>query len=228
MNAALSAREVKAALRGLSEINAAALHKLARETANSLKQEPGDEVLACAGVLANDAALRVRLVGFLLVAAHPGALAAVDGPALTALGGKLEGWSDVDTFCLLSGRAWRAGQVSDRFFRSWAKSPDRWRRRAAIVSTVALNVKAQGGDGDAKRTLMMCDLLAEDRDDMVVKGLSWALRALCVRNRDAVAAFVAANRERLACRVIREVQNKLRTGLKTPKRGSMSRRGGKR
>ena len=43
-----------------------------------------------------------------------------------------------------------------------------------------LNLRAAGGTGDAERTLAVCAQLAADRDDMVVKALSWALRELIV------------------------------------------------
>jgi 3-methyladenine DNA glycosylase AlkD len=43
-----------------------------------------------------------------------------------------------------------------------------------------------------------------DREDLVVKALSWALRALARRDP--------------AARVIREVENKLTTGRKNPRR----------
>jgi len=115
--------------------------------------------------------------------------------------------------------------VSDAFFAKWAKAQNRWLRRAAVVSPVPLNVKSHGGAGDAPRTLAVCDLLIADRDDMVVKAVSWALRALSVREPDIVTDYIAENRERLARRVIREVENKLRSCLKNPKgRVSVARR----
>jgi 3-methyladenine DNA glycosylase AlkD len=85
------------------------------------------------------------------------------------------------------------------------------------VSTVALNNKARGGSGDTDRTLMICDMLVEDRDDMVVKALSWALRELSKRDPEAVRKFMQENKRRLAPRVTREVNNKLQTGLKNPR-----------
>lgn len=54
----------------------------------------------------------------------------------------------------------------------WAKSPDRWHRRAACVSLI------QG----ARRKLFFAEivrlsnLLLDDEDDMVQKGLAWLLR----------------------------------------------------
>ncbi len=53
---------------------------------------------------------------------------------------------------------------------------------------------------------------------MVVKAVSWALRALSERDPDAVRAFLDAHEDVLAARVRREVRHKLETGLKNPRR----------
>ena len=81
-----------------------------------------------------------------------------------------------------------------------------------------LNNKARGGSGDTDKTLMICRIVAEDADDMVVKALSWALRELSKRAPEAVRKFLHDHRESLALRITREVNNKLRTGLKNPRR----------
>ena len=81
---------------------------------------------------------------------------------------------------------------------------------------VPLNNRTQGGSGDAPRTLAVCELLIDDRDDIVVKAMSWALRQLVAHDRLAVRGFLERQREAIAPRVIREVNNKLRTGLKNP------------
>jgi 3-methyladenine DNA glycosylase AlkD len=62
-------------------------------------------------------------------------------------------------------------------------------------------------------------MLVSDRDDMVVKAMSWALRALVVHDAEVVREFLSEHEDELAARVKREVRNKLRTGLKNPKRG---------
>jgi 3-methyladenine DNA glycosylase AlkD len=59
-------------------------------------------------------------------------------------------------------------------------------------------------------------MLMADRDDMVVKALSWALRELVVHDAAAVHRFLATHDDVLAARVKREVRNKLETGLKNP------------
>jgi 3-methyladenine DNA glycosylase AlkD len=121
----------------------------------------------------------------------------------------------VDAFATyVSGPAWRAGRVPDEVVRGWAASPDRWWRRAALVSTVALNLRSRGGTGDTGRTIDICARLAADGDDMVVKALSWALRELVVWDPEAVRSFLDDHAGVLAARVRREVRSKLETGRK--------------
>ena len=81
-----------------------------------------------------------------------------------------------------------------------------------------LNTKSPGGFGDTNRTLTLAEILVDDREDMVVEGLSWALRSLVPWDSRAVRSFIERNDARLAARVKREVNNKLRTGLKNPRR----------
>jgi 3-methyladenine DNA glycosylase AlkD len=124
----------------------------------------------------------------------------------------------VDGFSVLvAGQVWRRGGVSDDTVRGWADSDDLWWRRTALVSTIPLNMKSRGGTGDPERTLMVCRRLARDREPMVAKGLSWALRALIQHDRDGVEGFLDRYGEEIPSLVRREVRNKLTTGRKNPK-----------
>ena len=162
-----------------------------------------------------------RLVAYELVVYHKVALRNLGEKELELLGQGISSWGNVDTFaCYLAGPAWREYQVPDALIHSWTRSEDRWWRRAAVVCTVALNNKARGGRGDTTRTLDVCRLLVSDRDDMVVKAMSWALRELSRRDPDAVRAFLLEYKGMLAPRVVREVNTKLTTGLKNPRRKS--------
>ncbi len=127
----------------------------------------------------------------------------------------------MDCFCYyVSGPAWRSGRIQDARIHKWAQSKDKWWRRAALVSTVPLNVRSQGGKGDVKRTLGVCELLVADQSDTVVKAMSWALRALAVREPSAVERFIEKHDAVLSALIKREVRNKLRTGVKTSRRVS--------
>jgi 3-methyladenine DNA glycosylase AlkD len=162
-----------------------------------------------------------RLTGYELIAEHSGALRALKRASIRRLAKGLDDWPVVDTFgCSVAGPAWREGQLGTRQVNAWARSRDRWQRRLALVCTVALNVRSRGGRGDTVRTLAVCRQLIDDRDDMVVKALSWALRALVQWDRNAVQWFIGEHDGRLAARVKREVGTKLRTGRKNPRRSA--------
>jgi 3-methyladenine DNA glycosylase AlkD len=138
-------------------------------------------------------------VAYELVQHHKQAVASLNARCLEELGQGLDSWVAVDTFaCYLAGPAWRERQVSDALIKRWARSRDRWWRRAALVSTVPLNLKARGGTGDQSRTLDICAMLVKDRDDMVVKALSWALRELAKRDPESVRGFLAEHEYELA------------------------------
>jgi 3-methyladenine DNA glycosylase AlkD/uncharacterized protein (DUF952 family) len=208
--AELAARLGAGEARGLTE-----LRKLRRSHSRALRKAPAALVLELGTALVASGAPGARVFASELVRDHPTALAEIGLRDLKRMAGELASWSDVDVFgCTISGQAFRDGSLSEAEILRWARSRDRWWRRAALVSTVPLNVKAQGGEGDAKRTLRICRALVADGDDMVVKGLSWALRALAERDPAAVRRFVESHEDELAARVLREVRTKLRTGRK--------------
>jgi 3-methyladenine DNA glycosylase AlkD len=217
MNIAALVEEIEARVERMPVRNAPALRALRREYSKRLEAMPaGDVVKLAAGLIAHR---RVpRFIGDELIANRPDTLGTLNRTQLEQLGSGISSWDQVDCFaCYLSGPAWREGHIEDKAIVDWARSSNRWWRRAALVSTVPLNVKARGGRGDATRTLRICSLLVDDRDEMVVKALSWALRALVDRDPDAVRQFVKENEARLTVLVRREVRNKLETGRKNPK-----------
>jgi 3-methyladenine DNA glycosylase AlkD len=199
-------------IESLSDQSVDSVRRVRRAWSARLRSAPADQVLALAEALLP----RHRWVAYELVYNHPRALAALDLRLVERLGAGLDGWAAVDAFGRsISGPAWQRRQIPDEAVLGWTASPDRWWRRAALVSTVPLNLRAAGGTGDAPRTLAVCERLAGDRDDMVVKALSWALRELIVHDADAVRDFL--DRHDLAARVRREVTHKLQTGLKQPR-----------
>lgn len=197
----------------------AELRALRRHWSRRLRHADAVLVLAVARQLLREASEPRRWMVYELLNHHGPALRAIGRRELTWLGRGMGSWGAVDAFaCYVAGPAWRQRQVPTRVVEGWARSPDRWWRRAALVSTVALNVATRGGSGDASRTLRICAMLVDDRDDMVVKALSWALRSLVSRAPDAVRGFLSQHETRLAARVKREVQTKLTTGLKQARR----------
>ena len=211
--------ELEVSLRRLRGASVARLRALRRETSRRVAGEAPPTVVRLALDLLAAGGNEWRWVAYELVHYHRPALASLRERSLGRLAGQLVGWGAVDSFaCYLAGPAWRERQIGDAVIRGWARSRDRWWRRAALVSTVPLNSRARGGSGDSPRTLAICRMLIADRDDMVVKAMSWALREVAKRDPAAARRFLAGHRDALAARVVREVGNKLATGLKNPRR----------
>jgi len=156
-----------------------------------------------------------RFVAYEIVLHHVPTLETLGPSDVMKLSRGLQHWGDIDSFaCFITGPVWRARRFSDERVRKWTQSRDWVWRRVAAVSTVPLNSRARGGDGDAKRTLMICRLLIADPHDLVQKAVSWALRELAKRDPVSVRRFLASDGVRMRALVRREVTSKLETGRK--------------
>jgi 3-methyladenine DNA glycosylase AlkD len=212
--------ELDARLGALSELTTAPVRGVRRRLSRELREASASTVLQVANILIDRDGPMDRFVAYELIAAHSGAMTKLGATSVRRLGRGIDGWSDVDMFaCILSGPVWERGALPDAEIARWAASTNRWWRRAAVVSTVPLNsLHASDGRGDAKRTLRVCRLVWKDRDPMIVKAVSWALRSLAKRDPVAVKKFIATEGATGAALVLREVRSKLTTGRKrTPR-----------
>jgi len=216
-NVASVAGAIEAEMRALPVRTTSTMRAVRRKYSQALKQANPDFMLQLASTLLETD--EYRWVAYELIQGHRAAFQSLGGAELELLGQGINSWWTVDAFArTLSGPAWRDGQIPDTVILAWARSPDHWWRRAALVSTVALNMRSYGGRGDVPRTLQICRELAQEHEDMIVKAMSWALRELIVHDAEAVRAFLDQYDAVLAARVKREVKNKLQTGLKNPGR----------
>jgi 3-methyladenine DNA glycosylase AlkD len=197
----------------------AEIRAVRRALSRELRDVEPDIVLALADRLVERDGGFDRFLAYEILTSHRQTLARLRTADLRRLGRGMDSWGDVDTFaCYVAGPAWRERQVGDAEIARWVRSNDRWWRRAGVVSTVPLNSRARGGTGDATRTLAVCRLAVTDRDPMIIKALSWALRELAKRSPTEVEQFLDEQDARLPALVRREVRSKLRTGLKAPRR----------
>jgi 3-methyladenine DNA glycosylase AlkD len=211
------ADEIALRLDGLAERSTARMRSIRREYSKSLSRATPDLVIQVAIKLASRPGAGLRFVAYEIVARHKSAFESLTIEQLSELAERLNSWDAVDCFgCILAGPAWRDGRLPDLLIREWAKSEDRWWRRAALVSTVALS--RRGGRADVARTLEICRLLAADSDDMVTKALSWALREVAKKHSQAARKFLDEHGDSLAARVRREVSHKITAGVKNPRR----------
>ena len=212
------AEEIDERLSSLDSATTADLREVRREFTHRLKDAAPHVVIELAGLLIDVPRMDYRFIAYELVHYHPSALSHLNAWQLEQLGRGIASWGAVDCFGVyLAGPVWRDRRVPNSLIHGWARSADRWWRRAALVSTIPLNSKARGGNGDTYRTLAVCRLLERDRDPMVAKAMSWALRELTKRDPRAVREYLEARKDVLPALVLREVTNKLKTGLKNPR-----------
>lgn len=165
--------------------------------------------------LVNTDNLEAQQVAYEFLWRNKKALQSLSLQQILALAQNMDNWVSVDMFCLsVTGYCWRMGVLDDPTISQWAKDENLWFRRMALVSTVPLNLRARGGTGNTLRTLHICNMLVDDRKDLVVKALSWALRELSKSDKPAVEQFMDQHADRLHSRVKREVESKLLTGKK--------------
>jgi 3-methyladenine DNA glycosylase AlkD len=222
---AVAADQARRELAALSVVNAPSVRAIVRRYSRQLRGAAPAMVLDFAQALLRDATWAERVIAWEVLAANADAFRMINDRLVEQMARGLSDWPSVDLYGVtVVGRAWREGLIADETILGWTRSPDRWRRRLALVATVPLNLRSRGGTGDAKKTLRVCRALLDDRDDMVVKALSWSLRELAKHDPVPVTSFLAVEQTRLAARVKREVGNKLTTGVKTPSRAAARRR----
>jgi 3-methyladenine DNA glycosylase AlkD len=146
-------------------------------------------------------------------------LEALSFEEIKELAAALDNWVLVDTYStFILGYLWHRNIIEDDYIHNLLESENVWLRRTAVVSTVALNQTARGGNGDTLRTIAVCEKVVHEKHHMIVKALSWALRVLIKPDRQAVIGFLMDHDKVLHNQVKREVNNKLDTGLKNPEK----------
>ena len=100
--------------------------------------------------------------------------------------------------------------VSD--LKTWAKSDNRWLRRAAAVSLII----------PAKKPLFLneifgiCDILLMDSDNLVQKGYGWVLKAASQAHQKEVFDFVVARKAKMPRTALRYAIEKMPPELRRP------------
>jgi 3-methyladenine DNA glycosylase AlkD len=84
-------------------------------------------------------------------------------------------WSHVDSLSLgvMQPLLWRYRRETLGLLEEWSRSPIRWKRRASVVTFV--RKAAQSGEF-TEEVVHFCDNLIGDKEDIVQKGVGWALK----------------------------------------------------
>jgi 3-methyladenine DNA glycosylase AlkD len=220
------AQEIEDELRSLRSRDAESIRAIRRDFSKRLTNAAPHVVKELAMLLLELPGFEYRLIAYELIHHHSDALFKLNAWELEQMGRGIGDWGAADCFAVfLAGPMWRERRIPNSLVHDWARAADRWWRRIALVSTVPLNSKARGGSGDPHRTLQVCRMLEKDRDPMVVKAMSWALRELAKTDARTARSYLAERESVLAPRVVREVRNKLTTGKKDPGRGTKTKTG---
>jgi len=196
------AARIRAEIADLPRRDTPHVRALRKDWTARLKDEGASAVLALGQAVERASPQEGKWVAYELIRHHKGAFAAVGPGEVEDFATRIESWYATDAFgTILSGPLWAEGRLPDALFEAWSRSQNRWLRRSALVATVGRNGSVPGGD--PARTLPLCLALAEDRDDMVEKAVSWALRYLSQKNRAAVVAFTDEHGGRFRPRVRR-------------------------
>jgi len=215
------AQDIRAEIAALPRRDTPSMRALRRGRSAALKAAEASQVIAIAQALEQASPQEGKWAAYELIRFHPGAFATVGAAEVEDFASRIASWYATDAFgTILSGPLWAKGRLPDAMFDAWSVSENRWLRRSALVATVGLNAGLPGQKGDPARTFPICLRLAADRDDMVEKAVSWALRYLSQRDKAAVVGFMEEHGDKFAARVRREVRNKLHMGLKTPRASS--------
>ena len=215
MDVQAEAAEIRAEIAALPRRDTPSMRALRKRRSTELKAHPAADVIALAQALERASPQEGKWVGYELIRFHPGAFAIVGEAQIEDFAGRIASWYATDAFgTILSGPLWAKARLPDAMFDAWSHSESRWLRRSALVATVGRNATRP----NPASTFALCLRLAADRDDMVEKAVSWALRYLSQKDRPAVEAFWAEHGERFRPRVQREVRHKLATGVKNPRR----------
>ncbi|HEV8574470.1 MAG TPA: DNA alkylation repair protein [Dehalococcoidia bacterium] len=108
---------------------------------------------------------------------------------------RFTGWSHVDDVCIAVVqpllRSHRAETLA--LLERWNRSANRWKRRASVVAFV----RKVGESGEfTEEALRLCENLLRDPEDLVRKGVGWALKDVMRGDRERVLAYVQDLRRR--------------------------------
>jgi 3-methyladenine DNA glycosylase AlkD len=188
------------------------LRRLARRFRRTLIQERGiDFLVQVADQLFRGHILDEKNFAVLLLEKNPAALSRSEFEIFASWLDRVTSWADHDALVhyLIAPMLAANPRWSTVVFR-WAKSSNRWHRRAACVALI------QG----TRRGLFfpeivrLSDLLLADDDDMVQKGLGWLLRETAKFNARATVPYLMTIRARAPRLVVRTACETLPPGTR--------------
>jgi 3-methyladenine DNA glycosylase AlkD len=123
----------------------------------------------------------------------------------------INNWAKCDTLCNHS-----VGSLVEKYpqfilnLKQWAKSDNRWLRRAAAVTLI---IPAKRGNF-LEDILKISDILLRDRDDLVQKGYGWLLKDAAIQHQAEIFDYVMKNKSIMPRTALRYAIERLPDDLK--------------
>lgn len=107
----------------------------------------------------------------------------------------LDSWGEIDDFCVhvLPPLLHTYPTQTLSLLARWNKSKNLWKRRASVVAFTR-SIGQSGAFVD--EALKLCDNLIHDEEDLVLKGVGWALKDNLEAHKTKVMAYIARLRKR--------------------------------
>lgn len=185
----------------------AELRRVARRFRRAIAQERGMEfVVQVADKLFSDCMLEEKVFAVFLLEDQTSEFGTRDFRLFSSWLDRISSWADHDALVhdvlgpMVSAEPARCSQVF-----VWAKSRNRWRRRAACVALIRGARKRQFFP-EIKR---LTEMLLDDDDDMVQKGLGWLLRETAKHDAKHTVPYLMKIRKRAPRLVLRTASETL-------------------
>jgi len=193
------------------------LRQIAKDWLRENKEMDAVDFVALLRALWKKPIFEMKSLGLELLYANKKALKNFDWQTLEVWLSDVDNWVHCDFLsCNIFGLLVKQNQSHLKRLKKYLKKSGKWFQRTGIVSTLQL-IRAK--KIESNEVLSMIDQIVDNQDAMIQKAISWVLRELVrAGSGQEVEKYLRRNQSRLAKYVIREVNNKLRTGLKSGKK----------
>ena len=152
--------------------------------------------------------LEEKIFAVLMLEGQTGGFSAKEFKLFVSWLDRVSSWADHDTLVhSLIGPMILAEPARAKAVFRWAKSRDRWHRRAAAVAMIHSARKRTGFE----EVIKVSNALLQDKDDMVQKGLGWLLREAAKADPERTVPYLMTIRESAPRLVLRTACEKLST-----------------
>lgn len=188
--------------------------RLARSWARAHRDADPEPVLSLVESLWNGESRDERMLGLEILFLCPGIANGLSRDVFDRWRGDIDNWGVCDFLATRILGPWVEADPEERlaYLEELVGDSHLFSRRLGLVSSVHLN---RDGTEYGEWTLGQVDRVIDERDPMITKAVSWALRQMVKHQPSAVEAYVESRADRMAALPRREVRNKLKTGRKS-------------